>query len=61
MGTRNYEKEIIWESDSASDKGVNQKEVEFINSYRSNDPAVGYNQWPKFKGCKLNVQIYDLF
>jgi hypothetical protein len=43
-------REIIWESESASDSDVNQKEVEFINLYRSNDPTVGYNQWPKFKG-----------
>jgi hypothetical protein len=43
-------KEILWESESASDREVNQKEVEFINLFRSNDPAVGYNQWPKFKG-----------
>ena len=43
-------KEILWESETASDNEVNQKEVEFINLYKSNDPAVGYNQWPKFKG-----------
>ena len=43
-------KEIIWESGSASDNEVNQKEVEIIKQYRSNDPSVGYNQWPKFKG-----------
>ena len=45
-------KEILWESEVASDKEVNQKEVEFINLFRSHDPAVGYNQWPKFKGGK---------
>lgn len=43
-------KEILWESENASDTEVNQKEVEFINSLKSNDPAVGYNQWPKFRG-----------
>jgi hypothetical protein len=43
-------KEILWESEEASDREVNQKEVEFITLYRSNDPTVGYNQWPKFKG-----------
>lgn len=41
-------KEILWESETASDNEVNQKEVEFINWYRSNDPTVGYNQLPKF-------------
>lgn len=40
-------KEILWESDTASDKEVNQKEVEYINLFKSNYPAVGYNQWPK--------------
>jgi len=43
-------KEILWESENASDKEVNQKEVELIKLYKSNDPAIGYNQWPKFKG-----------
>lgn len=42
-------KEILWESESASDAEVNQKEIEFIKSHRANDPAIGYNQWPKFK------------
>jgi len=42
-------KEILWESESASDSEVNQKEIEFIKSHRANDPAIGYNQWPKFK------------
>lgn len=42
-------KEIIWESEMAEDKEVNQKEIEFINLHRSNDPTIGYNQWPKFK------------
>ena len=40
-------KEILWESDSASDSEVNRMEVEFIRKLRSNDPAIGYNQWPR--------------
>ena len=43
-------KEILWESEDASDSEVNQKEVELIQKYRSNNPSVGYNQWPKCKG-----------
>jgi hypothetical protein len=43
-------REILWESDSASDQEVNQKEIEFIHSFNSNNPTTGYNQWPKFKG-----------
>ncbi|MBI9057409.1 MAG: hypothetical protein JEZ01_06515 [Labilibaculum sp.] len=42
-------KEILWESDLASDKEVNKKEIEFINKLRSNDPSIGYNRWPKLK------------
>jgi hypothetical protein len=41
-------REILWESETASDAEVNQKEVEFIHAHRSNDPAIGYNRWPKF-------------
>jgi hypothetical protein len=41
-------KQIIWESESATDSEVSLKEAEFIRQHRSNDPAVGYNRWPKF-------------
>jgi len=41
-------RQILWESETASDAEVNLKEVEFIRALRSNDPAVGYNRWPKF-------------
>ena len=44
-------KEIIWQSESASKSEVLSKEVEFIKLHRSNDRAVGYNQWPKIKEC----------
>jgi hypothetical protein len=40
-------KEILWESDSALDTEVRRMEVEFIRKLRSNDPAIGYNQWPR--------------
>jgi hypothetical protein len=42
-------KEIFWESDVASDQEVDQKEYELIRNLRSNDPTVGYNQWPAFR------------
>lgn len=42
-------KEILWKSETATDKEVNSKEVDYINHYNSNDPSVGYNRWPKFK------------
>ena len=38
-------KEILWESEIASDAEVSQMEIEFIKFYRSNDPEIGYNRW----------------
>jgi hypothetical protein len=43
-------REILWESEDASDEEINQKEVELIRRYNSNDPDVGYSQWPRFGG-----------
>ena len=40
-------KEILFESEN--EKEINQKEVELIRRFKSNDPQIGYNQWPKFK------------
>jgi len=40
-------REILWESETAADSQVRAKEIEFINVFRSNDPAIGYNKWPK--------------
>ncbi|MGH3549661.1 MAG: GIY-YIG nuclease family protein [Pseudonocardiaceae bacterium] len=40
-------KEILWESATASDAEVSRVEIDFIHILRSNDPAVGYNKWPK--------------
>jgi hypothetical protein len=40
-------REILWESEVATNSEVSQKEVDFILALRSNDPAVGYNRWPK--------------
>lgn len=42
-------KEILWESEIATDKEVNKKEIELITLYQSNNPSIGYNRWPKFK------------
>jgi hypothetical protein len=46
---RNYSvnKQILWESETASESELSQKEVEFIRKYKSNDPTIGYNRWPK--------------
>ena len=40
-------KEILFESEEVSI--INKKEVELILKYNSNNPKIGYNQWPKFK------------
>ena len=40
-------KEILWESQTATEAEVRRKEIEYIESLRANDPAIGYNRWPK--------------
>lgn len=42
-------RDILWASENATRAEVNRIEVEMIRLYRSNDPAVGYNQWPAYK------------
>ena len=41
-------KQILWESATATDQELAMKEVGMIRHYQSNDPAIGYNRWPKF-------------
>mgnify|MGYP001393643891 CR=1 FL=1 len=41
-------RQILWESETADDSEVSRREVDFIRSLQSNNPAIGYNQWPKF-------------
>lgn len=45
-------KEILWQSDTATEAELATKEVEFIRKYRANDPRVGYNRWPKFRDAE---------
>ena len=40
-------KEILWESDTATESELTAKEVEMIQKYQSNNPEIGYNRWPK--------------
>lgn len=40
-------REVIFQSSDA--KEINKKESELIKAYESNNPSIGYNQWPKFK------------
>jgi DNA-binding SARP family transcriptional activator len=39
-------REVLWWSEVATDTEVRAKELELIRLHRSNDPRVGYNQWP---------------
>lgn len=41
---------ILWESETATDSEANRKEVEYILLLQANNPAIGYNQWPKYSG-----------
>ena len=43
-------KQILWESETATEAELSAKEVEMIRKYRSNDPRIGYNRWPKPDG-----------
>jgi hypothetical protein len=47
-------REILWASETASDSEVNRKEVEYIILLQANNPAIGYNQWPKYSGNPQN-------
>ncbi len=40
-------REILLESKDESE--INKAESKYILEYRSNNPEIGYNQWPKFK------------
>jgi len=40
-------KELLWESETATRAEVTAKEIEFILALSSNNPAIGYNLWPK--------------
>jgi hypothetical protein len=43
-------KEILWESKTATPEEVTQKEIEFIRTLQANNPQIGYNRSPKFRG-----------
>jgi hypothetical protein len=42
-------KQILWESDTATDAEVRAMEIKLIREHHSNDPAVGYNLTPRFQ------------
>lgn len=40
-------RDILWQSEIATRSELNQMEIEFILEFRSNNPRVGYNQFPR--------------
>lgn len=42
-------REILWQSETACDKEVSDKEIELIESNFSNNPKIGYNQVPRLR------------
>jgi len=43
-------KQILWESETATDAEVRATELRLIREHRANDPAVGYNLSPRWHG-----------
>jgi hypothetical protein len=52
-------KEILWESETASDSEVNRMEIYYIHTLRSNDPEIGYNRWPKLRDTEMPVEANE--
>jgi hypothetical protein len=44
--TLTLRKEILWESETATDAEVRAMEIRLIREHRANDPAIGYNVLP---------------
>lgn len=45
-------KDILWESETATDSEVREKEIQLILLHGANDPSKGYNQTPRFRSPK---------
>ena len=48
-------KQILWESDDATEQKLSEMEIKFIREYRSNDPEIGYNRFPPFKEAGIRL------
>jgi len=42
-------REVLWESETATNAELNAVELRCIREFRANDPAYGYNQWPRYQ------------
>ena len=49
-------KEILWESQTATDAEVRAMEIQMIKEHRSNDPTIGYNLLPRLTAAE-NVAL----
>lgn len=47
-------REILWESETATDTEVRKMETKLITAHCSNEPGVGYNKHPRLKGAKTH-------
>jgi hypothetical protein len=45
-------REILWQSETASRAEVTQVEIKYIHRLRSNDPSIGYNQFPLLRSTE---------
>ena len=50
-------REILWESETATDKEVRRMERHFIDSLKANDPSIGYNRRPKFTPADQSLDL----
>lgn len=45
-------KQILWESDVATEEELSMMEIKLIREHRSNDPKIGYNRFPPLKSSE---------
>ena len=51
---------VLWRSDTATRQEVTRVEIEWILKLRANDPAVGYNRWPRYERKREADTEHDL-
>ncbi|WP_071799475.1 hypothetical protein [Natronohydrobacter thiooxidans] len=52
-------KQVLWYRKAASRQEITQKEQEFILELGANDPAVGYNRWPRCQRIAVSGKNID--
>ncbi|MCY1667795.1 GIY-YIG nuclease family protein [Rhizobium sp. SL86] len=58
--TMTISREILWETQTASDAEVRRVEMGFIRRLSANDPTIGYNRSPRFKQ-KVNNPVSQCY